>query len=227
MWEADFQAATSPPLYLGTSILAARNAALAIQLTTPAQPNVSATGTYRNPTSGTLLSSDHSSESETIRKMMHAGERTSGSTFQPRWNVLRAKEEYEKKRAAGEALQAAQAQAAVLHAQNQAAVGMRHDLIQQNGGQMQGQGGGVVGGAGGAGGAGAGGGENKPKKPKKKRAAPAAEGAAEGGASAPSKPKKKKTDGEKKKAAGGGGGAGNKKKAAGGGGNAPIVAKTE
>lgn len=174
---ADIKAATSPPLYLGTSILASRNAAVAIALTTPAAPNVSAQGTYRNPTS--MGMGDEKSESEIIRKMLHAGERT--GTFQPTWSVLRAKEHLENQR-----IQAAQAE-------NQAQAGQQNSA---GNGQVPPPQAAPVAAAGGG---------DKPKKTKKKRVA---EDTADAGAtaSAPAPKKKKKVDGDKKKDKGAGGG---------------------
>ena len=84
------QAATSPPLYLGTSILATRNAVLAMTLTSPAAPNLSADGTFRHPSH---MEGDEPSSIERMRKLLRAGERS--STFQPNWSILRLKERLE------------------------------------------------------------------------------------------------------------------------------------
>ncbi|ORX35571.1 Spt20 family-domain-containing protein [Kockovaella imperatae] len=89
--ESRIMAATSPPLYLGTSILSSRNAALAMSLTMPAGPNLAADGTYRDPTLS--ASGDDKSEVERMRKLLRAGERT--GPFQPNWNILRVKETLE------------------------------------------------------------------------------------------------------------------------------------
>ncbi|WWD16956.1 hypothetical protein CI109_101388 [Kwoniella shandongensis] len=110
--ESRIIAATSPPLYLGTSILATRNAVLALSLTSPASSNLSASGSIRSPSS--LLESDSKSSLDKMRKLLRAGERPSSSTgsggdsasgggggggvggpFQPNWTVLRAKEQWE------------------------------------------------------------------------------------------------------------------------------------
>jgi hypothetical protein len=93
----DIQAATSPPLYLGTSIIATRNAALALALTAPAAPNLSADGTHRNPQS--ISTTDEKSEVERMRKLLRAGltEKPPGG-FQPTWSVLRMKEIVEQKK---------------------------------------------------------------------------------------------------------------------------------
>ncbi|KAL1405920.1 Transcription factor spt20 [Vanrija albida] len=87
--ESRIIAATSAPLYLGTSLLASRNAALSLALTAPAGPNLAADGTFRP----TLVSgADEDSEQETIRKLLGAGTRSSGGAFQPSWSVLRLME---------------------------------------------------------------------------------------------------------------------------------------
>ncbi|TXT08681.1 hypothetical protein VHUM_02809 [Vanrija humicola] len=87
--ESRIIAATSAPLYLGTSLLASRNAALSLALTAPAGPNLAADGNFRP----TLVSStDEDSEQETIRKLLGAGTRSSGGAFQPSWSVLRLME---------------------------------------------------------------------------------------------------------------------------------------
>ena len=57
-------------------------------LTNPAGPNLTADGTYRDPTLST--SGDDKSEVERMRKLLRAGERT--GPFQPNWNILRVKE---------------------------------------------------------------------------------------------------------------------------------------
>ncbi|KAK1923941.1 Spt20 family-domain-containing protein [Papiliotrema laurentii] len=224
--ESRIIAATSPPLYLGTSILPARNAALAITLTTPAHPNVSSSGSYRNPQGN--LGVDDKSESEVLRKMMHAGERSSTGmgNFQPKWSILRVKEIMEERaRAGAEAAQQGPQNPQQQQGQGQGQPGQPGPP----GGPGQGQGPGQPGppGQGQGGGASTNAGETKPKKSKKKRPAPpadddaAANAAPAAGAGAPSKPKKKKTEagGEKKKGAG----AGTKKKAA----AATAAAKTE
>ncbi|WOO83616.1 SAGA complex subunit spt20 [Vanrija pseudolonga] len=87
--ESRILAATSAPLYLGTSLLASRNAALSLALTAPAGPNLAADGNFRP----TLVSgADEDSEQETIRKLLGAGTRSSGGAFQPSWSVLRLME---------------------------------------------------------------------------------------------------------------------------------------
>lgn len=95
--ESRIIAATSPPLYLGTSIIATRNAALALALTAPAAPNLSADGTHRNPQS--ISTTDEKSEVERMRKLLRAGltEKPPGG-FQPTWSVLRMKEIVEQKK---------------------------------------------------------------------------------------------------------------------------------
>ncbi|WVN87691.1 uncharacterized protein L203_102879 [Cryptococcus depauperatus CBS 7841] len=92
--ESRIIAATSPPLYLGTSIMATRNATLALTLTTPAQPNLSAEGALRRPQQ---LESELTSSVEKFRKLILAGSRSGAGAapFQPDWLVLRAKEQYE------------------------------------------------------------------------------------------------------------------------------------
>lgn len=86
--------ATSPPLYLGTSIMATRNATLALALTSPAHPNLSADGALRQPMA---MESDAQSSLEKMRKLIAAGSRAGAGAapFQPDWLVLRAKEQYE------------------------------------------------------------------------------------------------------------------------------------
>lgn len=80
------QAATSPPLYLGTSIMASRNAALSLALTAPAAPNVGADGQVRSIGS---KGEEEDSELESIRKLLSAGTRSAAGAFQPNWSVLR------------------------------------------------------------------------------------------------------------------------------------------
>ncbi|KAK4684169.1 transcription factor SPT20, partial [Tremellales sp. Uapishka_1] len=89
--ESRIIAATSPPLYLGTSILATRNAVLSLALTAPAGPNLSSSGAMRSPSS---LETDSQSEVETMRKLLRAGERP--TSFQPNWSILRLKERMER-----------------------------------------------------------------------------------------------------------------------------------
>lgn len=86
--------ATSPPLYLGTSIMATRNATLALALTSPAHPNLSADGALRQPMA---MESDAQSSLEKMRKLIAAGSRAGAGAapFQLDWLVLRAKEQYE------------------------------------------------------------------------------------------------------------------------------------
>ncbi|ORY26357.1 Spt20 family-domain-containing protein [Naematelia encephala] len=86
--ESRIIAATSPPLYLGSSILATRNAALAVTLTTPAPPNLAADGSFRHPTASTT---DERSDAERMRKLLAIGPQRSG-TFQPNWSILRLQE---------------------------------------------------------------------------------------------------------------------------------------
>lgn len=80
------QAATSPPLYLGTSIMASRNAALSLALTAPAAPNVGADGQFRP---SAHKGEEEDSELESIRKLLGAGTRSAAGAFQPNWSVLR------------------------------------------------------------------------------------------------------------------------------------------
>ncbi|WVW84337.1 hypothetical protein I302_106371 [Kwoniella bestiolae CBS 10118] len=103
--ESRIIAATSPPLYLGTSILATRNATLALALTSPANPNLSSDGSPR-PSSALNDGSTTDSKStlDKMRKLLRAGinDRSASSSsgavnqFQPNWTVLRAKEQYER-----------------------------------------------------------------------------------------------------------------------------------
>ncbi|KAL7423609.1 Transcription factor spt20 [Cryptotrichosporon argae] len=87
--ESRIIAATSAPLYLGTSPIASRNAVLSLALTAPAGPNLSADGTHR-PT--VPASDDERGEAEAMRKLLAAGTRAPGSAFQPNWSILRLQE---------------------------------------------------------------------------------------------------------------------------------------
>ncbi|WVQ79639.1 hypothetical protein IAT38_001739 [Cryptococcus sp. DSM 104549] len=95
--ESKIIAATSPPLYLGTSILATRNATLAINLTTPAHPNLTADGTLRVPSAPDT--SDAQSSLDRMRKLILAGSPAGmgGVPAQPSFNVLRAMEAWQLK----------------------------------------------------------------------------------------------------------------------------------
>ncbi|EIW70571.1 hypothetical protein M231_04430 [Tremella mesenterica] len=88
--ESRIIAATSPPLYLGTSILASRNATLAMAITTPAGPHLSADGGYRPEVPET----DTSNETERMRKLFFAGgkDRDHTAPYQPSWSILSLKE---------------------------------------------------------------------------------------------------------------------------------------
>ncbi|CAK9785170.1 hypothetical protein CC85DRAFT_284265 [Cutaneotrichosporon oleaginosum] len=88
--ESRVMAATSAPLYLGTSPLAARNAALSLALTAPANPNVGADGA---PRSAQAQGEEEDSEQETLRKLLGIG--TGARAFQPNWSVLRVTEKME------------------------------------------------------------------------------------------------------------------------------------
>ncbi|GMK59716.1 hypothetical protein CspeluHIS016_0803220 [Cutaneotrichosporon spelunceum] len=77
-------AATSAPLYLGTSPLAARNAALSLALTAPANTNIGADGA---PRSAQAPGEEEDSEQETLRKLLATG--SNGRAFQPNWSVIR------------------------------------------------------------------------------------------------------------------------------------------
>lgn len=168
------QAATSPPLYLGTSILATRNAVLALNLTSPATPNLAADGSFRNPSS---LKDAPASTSERMRRLLLASERASAATgtpFQPTWSVLRSKELVE---------------------QNHARQRERENAARQNmasapelgvWNSVPGQGGAGAGEGSGSGGANGRPGQEAPKKKKKKRSA------AEDAEAAKEEPKKKK-----------------------------------
>lgn len=87
--ESRIMAATSAPLYLGTSILASRNAALSLALTAPAGPDMAADGTFR---STQATGEDEDSELESVRKLLGAGSRGASGAFQPNWSVLRLME---------------------------------------------------------------------------------------------------------------------------------------
>lgn len=128
---------------------------------------------------------DEKSESEIIRKMLHAGERT--GTFQPTWSVLRAKEHLENQRIQAAQAESQQAQAGSLNpAGNSALPAPQAGTVPANP---------------------AGGGADKPKKPKKKRVAEdSGEAAGAAGTSAPAPKKKKKVEGDKKKDKGSTGG---------------------
>lgn len=88
--ESRIISATSPPLYLGTSILATRNATLAMSITAPAGPTLSADGTYRPAVPET----DTSNETERMRKLFFAGgkDRDRATPFQPSWAIMALKE---------------------------------------------------------------------------------------------------------------------------------------
>ncbi|WWC94397.1 hypothetical protein V866_001239 [Kwoniella sp. B9012] len=101
--ESRIIAATSPPLYLGTSILATRNATLALALTSPANPNLSSDGTVRSSSSssGDGTGNDSKSTLDKMRKLLRAGindrsTSSGGTPFQANWVVLRAKEQFER-----------------------------------------------------------------------------------------------------------------------------------
>ena len=85
---ADLQSGTSAPLYIGTSILATRNAVLALALTAPIPPNLSVNGQPRSTTTQNASSSDY----ERMRRLLRAGNPSSSqlTTFQPKWTVLQA-----------------------------------------------------------------------------------------------------------------------------------------
>lgn len=91
---ADNQAATSPPLYLGTSLLATRNAVLSMALTAPTTPGISAEGQLRCPQAATEASS---SNSDRMRRLLRAGGISGNGigAFQPNWSILRLKERME------------------------------------------------------------------------------------------------------------------------------------
>jgi hypothetical protein len=177
------QSATSPPLYLGTSILATRNAVLSLSLTAPTQPDLSADGTHRSLSS--MNHSSDSSEFERMRRLLRAGDTSRSSSsggmgvpFQPTWSVLRAKaraEEIEREKAR----EKVEAQAAA------AAAAAQGGYI--GGGMGMGPGMGVMNADGTQGGPVPGGPGVEKKKTKKKRQADD-----EGGAEV-KKPKKKKT----------------------------------
>ncbi|RSH89076.1 Transcription factor spt20 [Saitozyma podzolica] len=149
--ESRIIAATSAPLYLGTNILATRNAVLALGLTSPATPNLSADGSFRSASS---LTDEPTSSSERMRKLLRAGERS--APFQPNWSILRHKERMESLQRQREREAAARA---AMPPQEQLAVGQPVN-------------GATAGPANGAPGEGSG-----EKKKKKKRPAPAQEGA--------------------------------------------------
>ncbi|WWC69825.1 uncharacterized protein I206_103768 [Kwoniella pini CBS 10737] len=105
--ESRIIAATSPPLYLGTSILATRNATLALALTSPAGPSLASDGSVRNTLANGQGGSGDSKSLDKMSKLLRAGissrsgtnngnsTNVVGNGFQPNWNVLRAKEQYE------------------------------------------------------------------------------------------------------------------------------------
>ncbi|WVQ77845.1 hypothetical protein IAR50_007542 [Cryptococcus sp. DSM 104548] len=99
--ESRIIAATSPPLYLGTSIMATRNASLALSLTSPAHPNLSSEGSMRQPLS---MEGDQASSMDRMRKLVLAGSKlgSGAAPFQPDWLVLRSREQYEAVRLARE-----------------------------------------------------------------------------------------------------------------------------
>ncbi|BEI93471.1 uncharacterized protein CcaverHIS019_0510990 [Cutaneotrichosporon cavernicola] len=82
--ESRVMAATSAPLYLGTSPLAARNAALSLALTAPANPSTGADGA---PRSSQAQGEEEDSEQEALRKLLATG--SNGRAFQPNWSVIR------------------------------------------------------------------------------------------------------------------------------------------
>ncbi|TYJ52107.1 hypothetical protein B9479_007287 [Cryptococcus floricola] len=92
--ESRIIAATSPPLYLGTSIMATRNASLALSITSPAHPNLSSEGSLRQPLSA---ESDQASSLDRMRKLVLAGssQGSGAAPFQPDWLVLRSREQFE------------------------------------------------------------------------------------------------------------------------------------
>ncbi|WRT68132.1 uncharacterized protein IL334_005107 [Kwoniella shivajii] len=89
--ESRIIAATSPPLYLGTSLLATRNATLALALTSPAGTTLAADGNIR-PTN-TIGEHDSRTSTDKLRRLLRAGEKS--TQFRAEFNVLRAKEQYE------------------------------------------------------------------------------------------------------------------------------------
>ena len=64
-----------------------------MSLTSPAGPNLSAEGTFRQPSS---VSGDEKSSVERMRRLLRAGERT--GPFQPAWGILRSLELVEAKK---------------------------------------------------------------------------------------------------------------------------------
>ncbi|WVQ99762.1 hypothetical protein IAU59_006904 [Kwoniella sp. CBS 9459] len=215
--ESRIIAATSPPLYLGTSPLASRNATLALSLTCPANPNLSADGTVRSTSNRT--EGESKSSLDRMKRLLRAGviDRsaagtssgpsgsgtaaaggTSGGaasasatgTFSANWAVLRAKEKYEQLKAQKEQ-EAREAAARSMQAVNGGMPGGGPDDGTGAGPSQQN----------GADGMGGGAGTGEKKKGKKKRAAPQPEPAAEeeDEKEKPKPKKKKKVDKDKDK----------------------------
>lgn len=162
--ELTLQAATSPPLYLGTSLLATRNAVLSMALTSPATPGLSAEGHLRCP----QVATEATTSSDRMRRILQAGGGSgSGASFHPNWSILRLKERMANAERIKEAEKEARAAGMWNGGASGTGIGGIGDMQGQSVGQLQGGGGGDVGEAAQAAAAAA----SAPKKKKKKRAA--------------------------------------------------------